>query len=400
MNKGSERSILILAPHPFFSERGTPIAVRDLAAILSEGGWKVTILTLPFGEDLDIEEVEVIRTRKLPFVKKVGIGLNPAKLVADLFLWFSLVRLLSKRRFTVYHPVEESVFLAWLASIFFKARIVYDMDSCMGDQIVEKFPMLTRLRGTFRFAEKFIMRRVDWILPVCPALGDICEELAPRTPRTILHDIAPPRLPEPPSDLIDLRQRVGEGYLIGLYVGNFESYQGVDLIVEAMERLDADLPLKIVLVGGGDRVEELKNRVETGAANGRVIFGGPKPFSHLPHILEQADILLSPRCKGVNTPMKLYAYLGAGRSILATRILSHTQILAEEDACWVAPEGKAVAEGLEKLVEDPEWRSQLAARACHLSQESFSREVLKEKILGCYERLETGILADGGEAEN
>ena len=93
MKPADDRSVLIIAPHPFFTERGTPIAVRDIASILTEAGWTVTILTFPFGEDPRLDGVEVIRVGRVPFVRRVGIGLNAGKIMVDIFLWFKLAKI-------------------------------------------------------------------------------------------------------------------------------------------------------------------------------------------------------------------------------------------------------------------------------------------------------------------
>ncbi|HVR72748.1 MAG TPA: hypothetical protein VMT52_00375 [Planctomycetota bacterium] len=53
--------VLVVAPHPFTADRGTPIAVRLLSASLSRRGHTVTILTYHEGEDIDISNVEVVR---------------------------------------------------------------------------------------------------------------------------------------------------------------------------------------------------------------------------------------------------------------------------------------------------------------------------------------------------
>lgn len=387
MKPADDRSVLIIAPHPFFTERGTPIAVRDIASILTEAGWAVTILTFPFGEDPRLDGVEVIRVGRVPFVRRVGIGLNAGKIMVDIFLWFKLLRVLLRRRFAVYHAVEDSVFMAYAASRIFPAHLVYDMDSCMGDQIVEKFPKLSRCRRLFRCAEKFVMRRADHILPVCPALGKTCDELAPSTPKTILHDVPPIPAESKPGDLLDLRAIAGEGNRIALYAGNFELYQGVDLLIGAMEQMDPDVPLRILLAGGGDRIDALRERVEQGPARGRVLFVGPQPLHHLPHLLQQADILLSPRCQGVNTPMKIYAYLAAGKAILATRILSHTQIMGEEECFWVDPDERAIAGGLTTLIDADSLRESLGSAGAALWRARYSHDSLRQKVVAAYEEL-------------
>lgn len=42
-------------------------------------------------------------------------------------------------------------------------------------------------------------------------------------------------------------------------------------------------------------------------------FFGPKPLKKLDHYLADADILVAPRIKGVNTPMKIFPYMHSGK---------------------------------------------------------------------------------------
>ena len=383
-------SILLIAPHPFFAERGTPIAVREAAMLLSEAGHKVTILTFHLGEDPEIPGVTVKRIPRIPGIKKVGIGFSPAKLIADGFLFLKLGWMLMREKYDAVHAVEESVFLAWIWREFIPYRLVYDMDSCMSDQIVEKWPQASSLGSFLRGSEQFVMRRVDHILPVCPALAETCRELAPQTPRSVLHDVPPPKSGHQPADLVDLRQMVGSDGPIALYVGNFEGYQGVDLLLAAMERVDPVSPLRLVLIGGGESTESIRRRIETTSLKGRVLLPGPQPLDHLPFLLEQADILVSPRSRGVNTPMKVYAYLQSGRAMVATRILSHTQVMSEEHAYLADPTPAGLAEGLETLANDPALRDRLGQSAKALSETRFSRNALGEQIFKAYET-EPGI---------
>ncbi|MGE9291575.1 MAG: glycosyltransferase, partial [Puniceicoccales bacterium] len=220
--------------------------------------------------------------------------------------------------------------------------------------------------------------------PVCPALADTCRELAPQTPLSVLHDVTPPKPDVRPAGVLNLRDLVGSDGPIALYVGNFEGYQGVDILLDAMEKVGLESPLRLVLVGGGKNAESLRQRIETTDLKGRVFLPGPQPLDQLPFLLEQADILVSPRSQGVNTPMKVYAYLQSGRAILATRILSHTQVMSEEHVYLADPNPEALAEGLVILSQDSSLRARLAQSARVLSETRFSRKALGDRITGAY----------------
>jgi len=51
--------ILLLAPHPFYQERGTPIAVNQILRVLATRGDAVDVLTFHEGQDLHYKNVSV-----------------------------------------------------------------------------------------------------------------------------------------------------------------------------------------------------------------------------------------------------------------------------------------------------------------------------------------------------
>ena len=54
-------NILLLAPQPFYQERGTPIAVRMLVETLCQAGNQVDLLTYHEGEDISLPGLKIYR---------------------------------------------------------------------------------------------------------------------------------------------------------------------------------------------------------------------------------------------------------------------------------------------------------------------------------------------------
>ena len=164
--------ILLLAPHPFFSERGTPIAVRLAVEALCAMGHQVDLLTYHEGEDIEVAGMRLLRISAPPGVRNVPIGFSVKKLVCDLWLAIAAFRLMFRNRYDVVHGVEESVFIALAARPFGKFRVVYDMDSLMADQIAEKWPKAGPVIPMLRWIERQAMSRADLVLPVCEAIAE------------------------------------------------------------------------------------------------------------------------------------------------------------------------------------------------------------------------------------
>ena len=381
-------NILVLAPQPFYRERGTPIAVRLLVETLCDFGHAVDLLVYHEGEDISFRGLRLLRAAAPPLVREVPIGFSAKKLACDAALTASLLRLARPGRYDVVHAVEEAVFpAAWLRRRH-RASIVCDMDSDMVDQLVGT----SKLRGLFRRPLETIVRRTlracDLVLAVCPSLAESAAALCPSVPVRVLEDI--PLTEAPPPAVEDLRARFDIRGPLALYVGNLEPYQGIDLLLNALATPGSEAPVTLVVIGGSpsDVARYGKTAAALGLA-GQVHFTGPRPVRELGGYLTQADILVSPRTLGENTPMKIYSYLASGRSILATAIGSHTQALDASCAVLVRPDPGCVAAGLRRLAEDPELRERLGRAGADRAAERYSRAAYREKLSAAYALLGT-----------
>src|ERR1700704_6965269 len=113
--------ILLVAPQPFYQERGTPIAIRMLVETLCGQGHAVDLLTYHEGMDVTIEGLRILRTAALPGVRNIPIGISWQKLICDFLLCGKLLALGLTHRYDVIHAVEESVFPALLLRPFARA---------------------------------------------------------------------------------------------------------------------------------------------------------------------------------------------------------------------------------------------------------------------------------------
>jgi glycosyltransferase involved in cell wall biosynthesis len=123
-----------------------------------------------------------------------------------------------------------------------------------------------------------------------------------------------------------------------------------------------------------------------------VRFVGQRPLEEMPQYMALADILLSPRSGGSNTPLKLYTYLRSGKPILATAILSHTQILTPAIAMLVPPTAEGLAKGAIELLQDPEAARVLGERGQQMASEQYSWSAFLAKTRDAYSQF-TGLSA-------
>jgi glycosyltransferase involved in cell wall biosynthesis len=386
--------ILVIAPQPFYQERGTPIATRMLIEALQSAGHDVDVLTYHVGEDPGLPGVRVFRAPSVPFVRDVPIGFSMRKLLCDVALAVRLVTLTRRHCYDVLHAVEEAVFPSLIVRGL-GCRVVYDMDSSLPEQLLGKYRSLHRLEGVLRRFERFAIARSDLVLAVCEDLAARVRAYATPTPVDVLEDVSLLGDSEA-GNVDDLRGDLPPGGALAMYVGNLEHYQGVDLLLEAVAALRAPPPFSLVAIGGNAAaVAAYRLRAARLGVDATVRFVGARPLKDLGAYLRQADILVSPRCSGQNTPMKLYSYLAAGKAVLATRIRSHTQVLTDDCALLVEPTASALANGLDTLLRSPALREQLGSAARRLATTRYSITQFRQSLASAYRRL---AIAPSGNA--
>jgi glycosyltransferase involved in cell wall biosynthesis len=118
-----------------------------------------------------------------------------------------------------------------------------------------------------------------------------------------------------------------------------------------------------------------------------MIFTGQQPAREIPGFVEACDLLVSPRIRGTNTPLKIYSYLRSGRPIVATNLLTHTQVLTSETARLVAPEAEPFAQAILDLIDHQDERQRLAAEAQRLVAAKYSRDIYLRRTAEVYKRL-------------
>lgn len=391
--------ILLLAPHPFFQQRGTPIAERALLQVLAGAGHEVDVLTFPEGEDPEIPNCRIHRISAPAWTRGVRPGFSLKKLVCDAFLLGRLLRMARRGRYDVVHAVEESAFLALLAKWTFGVPYVYDMDSGLARSMMDRFPALKAARFLLDGCERLAVRASCGTLAGCRALDVQARAWHPQGIIAPLEDVslADSGTLEAP-DLIPEEWRRDP---IVLYVGNLEPYQGIDLLIAGFARALPEVPRAklMIMTGSLDRVPQYKTLAERLGVAGSVGFTGPRPVEALGDCLRQATVLVSPRVHGDNTPMKVFSCLGSGRPLLATRLVTHTQVLDDSVALLVEPEPAALGEGLARLLKDPELRERLAANARELAQREFTPEAFRRKLLTFYEAVANRILEKGNDGQ-
>jgi glycosyltransferase involved in cell wall biosynthesis len=236
------------------------------------------------------------------------------------------------------------------------------------------------------------------VITICQELQDTVERMGVGDRSVLIENVMGgdvEAVAGPGRDPLRARWGIEPGAPLLLYTGTFEAYQGLELLLESVARLQKTHPhVRQLIVGGNpDQVVELRARAAALGAN--VVCTGQRPPSEIPHFVEACDILVSPRISGTNTPLKIYSYLRSGRPIVATNLLTHTQVLSDATAVLVEPKPDAFAAALARLIDHPEERVRVSTAAAALAASRYSRDAYLTRTRQAYARLMDGV---GGPA--
>jgi len=371
--------ILMIAPEPFFEPRGTPFSEYHRIRALTELGHTVDLVTYPFGRDVTLAGLRVFRCARPPFISEIGIGPSWRKLPLDLALFFSTCRRALAGKYDAVHSHEEGSWFGVVLAGLMRVPHLYDMHSSLPQQLTNFAYSRSRLvRAAFGALERFAIRRSRVVIVICPQLEDVVRGIDAAVPSVLIENA--PGSGDAPVDGsgAGVRRALGIDACapVVLYTGTFEAYQGLDLLFASMRTVIASRPdARLVLAGGRpEQIEAARAQAASYGIGGAVIFAGQRPADEIPAFLDAADVLVSPRSLGTNTPLKIYQYLRAGRPIVATRLLTHTQVLDDEVAFLTDATPEAFGAGVLAAIADPERARAVGARARHLADTKYSYE--------------------------
>src|SRR5262245_22471775 len=160
------------------------------------------------------------------------------------------------------------------------------------------------------------------------------------------------------------------------------------MAIVARARPDA----RLVLAGGKpDQVAQARAQARMIGVDAMTIFAGERPAADIPSFLLASDLLVSPRSRGTNTPLKIYQYLRSGKAIVATRLLTHTQVLSDRTAILTGATPQEFAAGILGGLADPAGARAIGVRARELAETKYSYEAYLERT-----RQACAAIGDGG----
>jgi glycosyltransferase involved in cell wall biosynthesis len=340
--------VLMIAPAPFEYDRGKSIRIRQTVAHLSDLGYDVDVLTYPVGDDPARAGVSITRAPDLFAQVAPSVpGVTLRQLGSNAVLLAHAVRKLRRHRYDVIHAHDvDGAIVGQIARLLSRRDVplVYDMHGTF-EELNEQYDVIDT-PGVAERLQSYLHDTADHLVVNWPHIED---HLETDTPRTLILD-------EPDPAVCDRLERLRTGDVAPtpnpcgdtpyvLYTGNYAEYQGVDLLLEAFDRLDTGGDVKLVLTGDDTEAPE--------TTNPDVVYTGFVDEARLADLLFGADVLVSPRQTDGFPPMKILYYLRTDVPMVVTDRTCHTSVLGDVDGVTFADETpEAFADALRGALAD------------------------------------------------
>ncbi|MEM1964379.1 MAG: glycosyltransferase [Candidatus Caldarchaeum sp.] len=182
--------------------------------------------------------------------------------------------------------------------------------------------------------------------------------------------------------------KVEDSAVVIVHVGRFNVQKNHEMLLRAFARLRWAEPTYLWLLGDGELMEPMRALARELQIEDRVRFWGIR--SDVAAILNASDIFVLPsRWEGL--PLSLMEAMAAGLPVVATAVGGVPEIVEHGVSGFLVPneDEAALVEALQRLIDTPELRRAMGARARARAQERFDARAMTR----AYEALYESILA-------
>ncbi|MEJ2735713.1 MAG: glycosyltransferase family 4 protein [Anaerolineae bacterium] len=379
--------ILMIAPTPFFADRGCHVRIYEEARALQGIGCQVEVCTYHLGNDRP--GLPTHRTLRLPWYRKLSAGFSWHKLYVDLLLLFKVWSVARKFRPDVIHGhLHEGAVLGWAVGRILGIPVVGDFQGSLSEELAAHDTIPSR-GWLYRFVARGEGRIARLPQVSVASCDDVVQELRQRfgVPDVILAlDGVDTERFHPDVEPGELQALVPPDRRPVVYLGLLNAYQGVDLLLEAIPQVLARVPQAYFLVMGYPDEDEYRHKAHSMGLADHVLFPGRVDYDQAPRYLALGEVAVGPKLSQTESNGKLYNYMACALPTVAFDTPPSREILGELGVYVPRGNVPALANALADLLEEPENSRQLGLELRRRVVEHFSWQSTAQQLMTAYKR--------------
>ncbi|HDP34817.1 MAG TPA: glycosyltransferase [Candidatus Hydrogenedentes bacterium] len=366
--------IAMVGACPYPAPQGSQVFMRNTAQCLQSIGHEVHLVVYGYGVGADHSGLRIHRAPRIPFATKTAPGPSVAKPFQDVTLTWALRRVIEKHHIQVVCAHNyEALFAALLAR---KRPILYFAHNAMSDELPHFFNNMRITGDIGRFLDRTFPRRADAVVAPHRRLAG---HLVVRGCEQEQVSVVPPPIDAQLFEPAQVDHSVAPPII---YSGNLDAYQNLPLLFNAMKLVRNKKPDARLIIATAAKATGLDAEVVP-------IMG----FDALHRFLAQDAVFAAPRVSWSGYPIKMLNAMAAAKAVVACESAAYP--ITHEETGLIVPDNDvhAYAAALLRLMDDPNLRATLGAKARETILEKHRPEDVAKQLetlaLAAYDRYKT-----------
>jgi glycosyltransferase involved in cell wall biosynthesis len=379
--------ILMLAPTPYFADRGCHVRIYEEARVARQLGHDVRLVTYHLGRDMAGIPTERIVT--VPWYRKLTAGPSWHKPYLDVLLFFKALSVSRSLQPDLIHAhLHEGAFIGIFLKKILRIPLIFDCQGSLTGEITDHGFVRrgSLLASCFSAIERFINNRVDAIITSSTAgaedlsgrWGVPAAKVTPLTDGVNTDEFSP-------GDKMAARRSLGlpADRPVVVFLGLLNRYQGVDLLLDVIHILkQRGVRSHFLLMGFPD--EKYRHKADERDLAGMITFTGRVDYRQAPDYLVAGDLAVSPKISLTEANGKLFNYMACGLPCLVFDTPVNREILGDTGVYARFGDATDFADRLEGMLADPQGLEYLGGLARRKAVEEHSWRARGERLAALY----------------
>ncbi len=385
-------TVMMIAPTPFFADRGCHVRIYEEARALQKLGNRVIIYTYHNGRD--IAGINIRRTMNIPWYKKLEAGPSFHKFYLDFLLLLKLVGPCVNGKVNIIHAhLHEGALLGKIYKKFRRIPLVFDFQGSLSSELVDH-NFLRKNSFSLKLAEKVeksINSSADAIVVSSANSANLLkEELDVKKDKIfVVQDGVDVNEFKMYRNTADLKRKLNLplNKKIVVYLGLLNKYQGVDCLLEAISYLVKKNQNVHFLIMGYPDVERYKEIARKKKISHTVTFTGRIDYRKAPRYLSLGDVAVSAKISETESNGKLYNYMAVGLPIVVFDTPVNREIVGDLGIYGELGNPVSLAEKLEMILSNEDLARNLSKKLRQKAVDVYSWQATGKKLMDVYQKL-------------
>lgn len=381
----------MIAPTPFFADRGCHTQIYEEIKGLEKLGHSILLCTYGLGRD--ISNIKIIRCFNFPWYKKLSAGPSFSKLLLLPILTMTTLRMIWKFEPDIIHAhLHEGACIAKICQLFYwRKKYLFDMQGSLSGELLQHG--LFKNRTILQYALIYIEKLINSWFPIITQSETMIKELKKinykKKDITNVKDGVDTDIFSPINFNLKLAKELNINYNKQrvLFMGLLEEYQGVDIMLQAFSKVIEIFPKIQFIIIGYPNIEKYLKICKKLKMENNVYFLGRIDYQSLPKYLSLSQIAVAPKIAETEGDGKIYNYMAMGMATIAFDREVSKEILGDTGFFAKMGDYNSLSEKIIYAINHPQECMQKGKSARERAIKKLSWDAVAKRIDKVYKKL-------------